>query len=301
MKVLIISSFLCFLLIGQTTGASPYVIATERPDVIAKASPFAIRLYIEKGDISCSGTVISPDGYLLTAFHCVASCLTNPIKDKVVLLPSGQAANGFELSRSPKNICDFGPKLGKAEFVASGTLRMIETTEFRKIALSNLQDAFELKNLGYTAPAGRGDFAILKLQNVSNLACAKIASHAPFENQKIWSFSFPVFERDVKSKKGEAYYTEGVVKSAFFESSDFNSKIYDDPAMFWSTTDAEGGSSGAAVFTDSDEILGIFVSSVKPQNSYREGSTKNISIKAILKTLEGQLGKEKVESIFSCR
>jgi hypothetical protein len=280
--------------------AGPYIIATEEPGISEKAAQYAIRLYIAKDDIGCSGTIVSPDGYVLTALHCVASCLTNPMLDRAITMPSGQVATGVELSRSPRNFCDLGQKLGQAEFIASGTLHMITATEFRRIAFSNLEDAFQLKELGYTAPAGRGDFAILKLQNRTNMACAKVANRIPIENEKIWSYSFPVFERGAKSIKGSAYYSEGVVRLDFFKPEDINSKIYDDPSVFWGTTDGEGGASGAATFTESDEILGILVSSVKQPNSYREGSTKNISIQSIIKNLESQIGKEKTKLIFNC-
>ncbi len=283
--------------------ASPYVDATLLPAVLTKASPYAIQLNIEKNDISCSGTIVSPDGYVLTALHCIASCLTNPMIEKTIVLPSGQIATGVELSRSPRNYCDFGQQLGQAEVIALGTTKMIETASMQKVALFSMEDFVFLKKLGFTAPAGSGDFAILKLQNMSSLQCAKISRRPLIENETIWSLSFPKFAREENNSiKGQAYYTEGLIKFNFFEVGSFYSNLYNDPGMFWSTTDAEGGSSGSAVYsTESDEILGIFVSSVKRQNSYREGSTKNISITEIVRILKLQIGAEKTDRIFSCK
>lgn len=302
---------LCTIVLPLFVHSSPFIPAIEKPDSL-RAKPYAIRLNREQDDISCSGTVVSPDGYILTALHCVLTCNIASSFKVPVNLPSGLVYEGAGYIPDLSKNCNF-KDLGLADVIAWGTNRFIDSNEILQIGRSNLDDAKKLIQEGYTAPAGRGDFAILKLKERKNMACAKTTRRSPKSGEKVWSYSFPKIDRpELKSKDGEAYFSDGIVTSSVLESSrlkklpandpslKFYSSFFDDSNIFWSNMDSEGGMSGAAVFSEDDRVLGIYVSSLKPRNEYAEGVTKGITILSIIENLEGQLGPEKVNQIFNC-
>ena len=86
---------------------------------------------------------------------------------------------------------------------------MIDSNEMQLIRHDVPDDARFLEEAGFTAPAGKGDFAILKLQNVEKLACAKVASRRSIKGEKVWTYSYPFFERNGAKSLPLPYYTEG--------------------------------------------------------------------------------------------
>lgn len=310
--------FYVFLIHQGSAVATPFVPADQK---LESEHPYSILLNRSGNDaIECSGTVVSPDGYILTALHCFATCLNPRSTNIEIELPSKRKQSFEQMEFDQSGSCaivvpnTFGISIVPISIVAVGTTRMMDNNELMRIGIFNIEDAYYLKEIGYTAPAGKGDFAIIKIPvNKNKLKCAKIANGPPKPGEYVWNLSFPTFERDgIQSIKGKAYYTNGYITTGVLDSvrikalhdndpmRNFYPKYFNENEMFYGTLDGEGGSSGSGIFNEKNEIIGVYVSSLKPRNVYAEGTTRGISTYSIVKELESKLGKEKVNQIFNC-
>lgn len=142
----------------------------------------------------CTAFPVSPDGYVLTALHCVRSCLVEHgaveeasneylgIKDLVVVKNPGQTGVTCENFTIPGLGVQRNVKV-----LATGSSLLLYDSGF-------LADSFGL--FRQLADRGRdrkaNDYALLKIETSKSLDCLRLSPKRPVGGQEVWSVGFPV-------------------------------------------------------------------------------------------------------------
>jgi V8-like Glu-specific endopeptidase len=163
------------------------------------------------------------------------------------------------------------------------------------------------------------DWAILKIDGVSNHACLKNAAQTPSENEYSWIIGYP---GATKRKIGEvtdnwkklvsygkiAYSAE---QSGYYKtleepnrkiSLDFWKVLIDRGEYIITDSDVQGGNSGSPVINDRSELIGLLVQGLIPDQAISFENYTTYSAGVIqLAFIRKSLGKEKFHKYFSCQ
>lgn len=269
---------------------------------------------LESSNGSCTATTISSQGHMLSARHCLRTCL---IRSKVFVeeLVQGGATNYFKMA--PENLeksecsvtIDQQDVKIKIEATSPGMILSMNVNSMKTLE-SKLYK--ELVEEGYT---DKGDYVIFKVKGLTEeQACVPISTRPvkPGDMQESLGYPAQTNRPDGFNSDGEQlYYSKGYVLSSIAENScvqettfsEYNSKklleTFDHPKNFMTTLDAIYGSSGTAVMGPDNGVAGILTNvfrlteytklkSDEPDVLYCKGSGKALSMATILKSLEKQ-------------
>ncbi len=291
--------------------------------------------------MACTINFVSSDGHFLTARHCVEQCLldkglikksiipklrvpemqiTNPGENEPtdepkykVISYSDQDLYSHPLIFNKKISCPievretFGVKATSATIAylpQGGWLGRDTQTEFS----FNYPQAYKkLLNQNYDAPS---DFVVMKLGGTRNsIACLKLADRWPKIKETLNNRAFPFNIGGVGSSGIALKYGMIPIKpTASYLWQRFPSvseDIFVLPKTFIATTAGHPGTSGSAVLSTADEILGIHHGMVANyiSQSHRPsppGFLAVVAAKAIRDQIISDVGQDGLNEMFSC-
>ena len=325
---ILVSLFFTFLLFSNTTfasrvplqlysgGISPLEEGFFNPgDEELTLKPEGLEVAYEAsrafpvGWSNCSSSYISPDGYIITAFHCVIAGLG--IEDEY----KEELAEGAEIVVVPQEaVIGKTYKSGnlKATVVAAGEgfgqfdERLVD--EYDPSVLQKIQDVIGT------------DWAILKLSSVKkkNHACLVAAPETPAEGDYNWAIGYPAdtirdvgqvtnnrkklvsFGKVAYSADGAGYYntlpeTKRDISRAFWKD------LVDAGIFFISDADSQGGNSGSPAINDQSQLIGLLVQGLMPdqQISYEKFHAYSTGM-IDLQFIRYSLGEEAFNKYFTC-
>lgn len=258
---------------------------------------------------NCSASYISPDGYLLTAFHCVISALNLDSSYQQEL------ADGAEVYIVPQEAV-IGKKY-TSFFGFSATVveagdgfgqfdeRKVHT--YDPSVIKNIQDVIGT------------DWAILKVDGISKNACLRAAGQTPAEEEYSWAIGYPG-----STKRGTGETTDNFKKLVSYGKIAYSAensgyyKTLDKPNRgisldFWKTlvdrgeyiitdSDVQGGNSGSPVINDESQLIGLLVQGLVPDQSISYENYNTYTAGVIqLDFIRRSLGEKKFQKYFTCK
>lgn len=265
MKTSILVSALAGLL---STSVSQAQVSLDKSGLSAEAQRKikATTFMMEAPESWCTVSPITPDGYLLTALHCVRDCL----------LKNGAAEEGLAGSfglddlfvvKQPANvnvICQEQsiPALGakSVKVVATGKALSVFNAEFFN---EFTPYHAELQARGWTSRGN--DFALLKIETSKRLECLPLESQASNTADLIWAAGYPRPEAEnVKPKlqvsPGKVY--ADATASQFYKGSPvadraYVASLYNDKTLLYSDAFSRWGQSGGPILNSKGALVGI--------------------------------------------
>ena len=196
---------------------------------------------------SGSGSIIHPDGYILTNAHVVDTTQKGEEKAKELLF-------GLLVQRVAQQIGRNANEPGFAEIVARNT-QLLEMTHINFVILPNGERfPFEIKDFG--APVGQGkDVAIIKIE-VKNAPTLKIGNSDTVQLQDhVTVFGYPgaadTFDSGILDRKSalEASITDGKLSA--------KKNSAEGAPILQISAPATHGNSGGPVLNDAGEVIGL--------------------------------------------
>lgn len=263
---------------------------------------------------SCTATTISSEGHMITARHCLRTCLIQSKVFKEVAVLGGATyyfdivPENLEASECSVKIDDQDVKI-KIEATSPGMILGMNENSLRTLEPQLFKDLVEK---GYTK---YGDFVIFKPKGLTGpQACVPISTRAVQAGDIQQSLGYPgETERpDGFNSDGESlYYSKGYVLASITENTcvqettfseyHYNKlfETFDDPRNFMTTLDAIHGSSGTSVMGPDNGVAGILTNvfrlaeytrldSDEPAVRYCKGSGQALSMSTILESIEKQ-------------
>lgn len=256
---------------------------------------------------NCSASHISPDGYLLTAFHCVIGGLQLESKYGKKL------ADQAEVVSVPQEAVIGKEYVGWDNFKATVIAAGQGFGQFDE----RLVDTYDPSVLETIQTVIGTDWAVLKVDNVKDHACLVTATESPKEGEYSWTIGYPgatqrkVGEKTNNYKKLVSYgkVSHSAEESGYYKTlTPLNRKISLD---FWdllikrgefliTDSDSQGGNSGSPIINQKSKLIGVLVQGLLPSQDisyqqYHTYSTGIIDLQSIRETLG-----EKFQNYFTC-
>lgn len=259
---------------------------------------------------TCTGTLISRQGHILTARHCLESAIV--ISDQVLgqtATPPVEFFNTKELSDN-FSIYNFNvPNITKKLEIPVGLDETIVYAKIVGLGQGYLEPRFTgavvdeklrqlhqtMSNDGYSVG---GDFAIVQIEQLKGLACYRLAKNKPSVGDRVHSIGFPCYKEFGDWPQNRVAQVETVVSSdgAFAENSLRN--FYLPRGSFVTDGVAQECNSGTSVMSNSNEIIGVF-HTVFYDNEKQQRSVA-ISTERILELLPLDVRKELLNLNVEC-
>jgi hypothetical protein len=258
------------------------------------------------GDSRCSGVVVSREGHILTARHCLQQCLIQT----EVFTPkrSKHGVDFFELNRT---------KLGTAvcDAVIDGTstrIRVVATSpglivpaDYKSFETLEPETYQALRERGFTS---QGDFAIVQPETqLSGKSCAQLSAVPAKRGDHVATLGFPseTFRPDGANSDGESLFVSsgvvvpGIGENSCLQSSDLSAykmatleRSFNEDSAILSTVDGVEGSSGSPLINARSEVVGVLIqvyshrwttgrADQAPDQRYCAGSVKALRIERI--------------------
>jgi hypothetical protein len=156
----------------------------HRPSGLERALRASVRLELGDG-ASCSGAIVSPAGHVLTALHCVESCLER----------HGLVSRGFA-NFSERNFQSRSRRPGAwCSRISIPELRLLGA---RLLAVGRGVTDVKARDLVDLGPrqlaaiqARRGDWALLRVRATAPLSCVKLSRTPVKPGDPVWIVGFP--------------------------------------------------------------------------------------------------------------
>ncbi len=190
--------FLIFSLFGLAWAQSPLPIRSPmtglKSEVVQQIEKFTLKINDSLTDGYCTASTLTPDGYLLTALHCIRACLVEQNQMET-------AANNYlgltdlAVVKNPGQTNVNCPNLSIEGLKGPQQIRVISTGPaivlFNPEFLSSFQNLYELlKTKNWHTKAN--DYALLKVETANQLECVKIRSQEVLPQEPIWAVGYPV-------------------------------------------------------------------------------------------------------------
>lgn len=278
------------------------------PAVSAKLTQTA--LVLDEPDSYCTVSPMTPDGYMLTALHCVRTCLTeanaadsssNPFIGLPDLFVSTHSRTGG-ISCPTLAIPALGVK--GVTVVATGTA----LAQFDSHFMFDFPALYaELKAHGFSTRAN--DFAILKIAAPHALTCLPLATAPVAMGTSIWAVGFPL--PDDEKVKPTLQASPGRVYSSAQESRmyaaapddrerQFLNAVYSDAGVVYSSATTQPGQSGGPVITADGTVVAV-ISGYTNFGNPEVHELVATSVDAVLRGLPPALAADLAKKSASCR
>lgn len=283
---------------------------------------------------SCSHTLVSNEGHLLTALHCITACLEGAgrlennayvrfgIRQHEVpgTLFKRHPFVVYEINEEklPEIAClldeGHGGERRRAKILAVGARGYVPNYlqhEFREKHPAEYQ---EIRHQGYTGVGDVGDFALLQLE-AAPATNARAYEFFPAEGQclpldpagaapgeTVWNYSYP----HLGTRKGKEAFAYLPLASAGKVFTSRNHPAFPeeslsdiDPRFLYASTDVEIGSSGSAQVSERGKVAGVTAMSISAREKFTPGSSIFLPTPLILETLRRKLGAPFVERLLN--
>lgn len=284
--------------------------------VIERASSATHRITMETGS-NCSGVVLSPDGYVLTALHCMDLCLEQAgVSSR--RRRTHELYSLYEIGeQAPKDlVCPrFGASYWLSEHDAVSPRvvwlgRGTETFDDARVEELPAEVISEIKGL-------IGDYAILKYDLPGPAACLPPARETPRPGETLWALGYPDWTKRDSGHNSAGVHQQhisfgarrGSIREDAYLRTIFSSEapwrleesIFDQPHVLIADLDVYGGSSGGPVINDKGEIVAVVYSSIHASATEElHASALGISLASVVAEVRRGLGETKAAEIFNC-
>jgi hypothetical protein len=262
--------------------------------------------------VASTATIISSEGHLLTARHCLNKCLIQARVFKAVYeqnLVSYFVTDPTQLGQATCEVqWDGQPQTIVIESTSPGFVE-----RFDEAGLSTLNPHLmrSLRAQGFTS---QGDFVIARLNGAVNTPCVPMNWPGVGSNSRVFAVSDPsATERESFNSTGDrAYLTRGEVLSTIADNSCVREaqmsddtiaalKVqFDEPTAFVTSLDSNFGSSGTAALNVDGAVVGVVANTYRhaeftgqandePEKRFCWGSTKVLRSEQIRGFLTEQL------------
>lgn len=238
----------------------------------------AAALYIdpESNSLGCSATLISSQGHVLTAAHCLPQCLGFKSHGDISNFRYSQPNQQSILSGKANCSISFqqeGRTLGsmRAQVVAAGA-GYVEFSDGERLAKELDKDPKKKATFIQLMKAGvgiSGDFAIVRVPGLAARTCAQLANRSAQLGEFVWDISYPAPSHrpnGLGAPGGEAVFSGGQV--TWVKTSPTNYDVQTGAqastlrtnrnGIIQSSIDSNEGSSGAGLLSSNGEVLGLY-------------------------------------------
>lgn len=312
------SSLLLLLALPARAAFYPVEQVPVRPEggILEKASAAVQRISLYGGN--CSGSLLSPDGYVLTAFHCVEKCLQgtwDAPNDGAETVQTERFKLVRSRKRRPDYLCPRGEPLGIIHDNANQprvvwTGRGYET--FKDSELKGLPEEV-VENLRELVD----DYAILKYELRTPAPCLRLAQAPPKPGETLWALGYPAWTDrpdghnsagphrqhasfgPVRASLREDPYLQGLLTSE--EEWRKEERVFGDGNAVLAGIDVHYGNSGGPLLDSRGEVAAVLYSSVHGSGSVDyKSSALGIPAWRILRDVREGLGEEAASRVFDC-
>lgn len=274
---------------------------------------------LEKPSGSCTATLISKEGYVLTNAHCLSDCINQ----------NKGLKNFVNIFKTPDySITTYSRDILKNKIYCEGYYNFthknifVEDTPPLLVWVGKGHSNFNDEKIVDFNPkvidslkSNKVDVAILKFKMRPNsMSCLKILKNSKLNEH--WTIGYPDFttRNDGFDSNGySAFFNNGtfissILNDAYIKTLNLNSrfynlqaKIHDQSFILKSNIEAHVGSSGSPILDLDSNILGIVYGVVKLQSDkYLGASTLVLKIDKIIEDIEQDLGPQQTREIFNC-
>jgi hypothetical protein len=286
--------------------------AQLRPAGYDAAVAASVQIDIDDGTWTCSASVISPDGYVLTALHCMDECLKrNHLYEKI---PDSIYSGNFRSKKAAPNVLCKGHRIPE---LGTGDLRLVEVGN--GYVVQSPEQLLELTSAeAGKRRAGKTDWAILKAELPQPAPCVPISRKALTAGQPVWVLGFPSRTSRPGGRNSDGkheHVTYGAV-SADYSGNDWVGQWsaaereifwwwHQSPYEFVSSADSFWGNSGGMVIDSEGKQVGVQVKLVLggPEDlktAYVGDNTVATRTAAVYGALAKKYGKDTADRVFSC-
>ena len=285
------------------------------PTSLNRAVTASLRLQLSGGH--CSASMVSPDGYVITAGHCMESCLKQAGQFKVESSKNPNYSIKEPSLQAPVNLKCSGmslPALGASNPQVVYIGRGFASFDDPKIL--EIPDAVFKRMLN-----AEDDFGVLKFDLKTQATCIPVSFKPLLPGDATWVVGFPGNNTrpDGFGSNGRSEYVsygnveKDLSKNDYYLRNHFTGKQMDRLESFYgksnqviSTTDHFPGNSGSMTINSQGELVAVHVAGAVPDSTEASDrfidasaiGTRFISIYAEMKTA---LGRAKMDQIFSCQ
>lgn len=280
----------------------------------AAISSVQINIDSDDGISHCTGTFISKTGLLLTARHCIQSCIIpmlSTLEEPFNVMATYPDENFFKGKKCRVQVRGF--EYEDAEIVTVGGKGFVDETDIKgklfEIYLAKTNPIF-YRRMSAEGYFFAGDFAVLKFDKSRVKTCSPFSIEKKIEQVTVFSYPRPTERPDGMNSNGkDQFISRGMTKKSYLnecsgklsdeDRSSFNLTNSSDDLIFF-TADFVSGSSGAAIFNKHGQIVGLGNSSRNSETKECVGSSAGVSSKAIKDFLSHKIDENTKKEIEDC-
>jgi hypothetical protein len=176
----------------------------------------------------CSGTIISPDGYIISARHCFDRCFDEQYAlSESTSQPEGNQIQRVNRSKLPLTCqIGFNGAIQDVTVVATGDCKLGEP---QQVGSKTSNENLELRRGGC---GSNGDFTIFKVDGQPPLKCSPACARSLGPGEDVWGVGFPseTHRGDGHDSNGKSkYVSAGQVNCGLRDNEDFKSLLAGQP------------------------------------------------------------------------
>lgn len=322
----VIATFCALSISWSAFGASSISAELRSVDTLTKDQiPNGLNAALQAtyDQLGCSGAFISNEGHFITAAHCMPITFNEQKFEQfgaTVSIPTPAALDRvmrWQISNSSSR--KQTQVLAKFKILAFGK----GILDFSSLFDSMLRAPEATKTLLASGFGYSEDYAIIKFDDIKS-DCVKISKKSVVEGDGVWTLGFPIN----KGGSGRMHWKTSPAVSfgkvtAGIQNNESARKVLNryspvqkaeilsaleavrNPGLITSTLDGVGGLSGAPVFNEQGELVGVLNSGnlmggADNLDHYVEGVAQSANIRHIVESTTASLGHEAAAEIFNC-
>ena len=305
---------LLILLAAASSSFAQSVLPSSGLSTALQAKATATTFILDQADSYCTVSPISNDGYMLTALHCVRSCLEAAKLSEAANNPFIGLQELF-VSTHSKAVNTFCKDISIPALGIKG-VTVVETgsalAQFDAHFVSGFPQLYqELKSRGFDRRAN--DYAILKVNPGRALACWPLAATAAPAATAVWALGYPLPEDITKQKPtlqasagriyGSALESRAYAAAPTPEDQAYLTAVYSEDGVLYSSASNQFGQSGGPVISADGSVVGVvsgFTNVTLKDNSEIHELVASSSA-SILKTMTPALAATLLQKSAACR
>lgn len=279
--------------------------ANIKPATFDRGRAAALEIRADGDDLGCSATIISNQGHVLTALHCLPQCVRltegKSVKSFRFTVPDHQQVKGGK-ANCKLPFAQEGKKLGNlaSQVVAAGAgyvfavdienlKKELDKKPERRAAFSQLIQA------GVGIP---GDYAILRVPGLAGRTCANTSSRTATVNESVWNIGYPSNRSGAAFSAGKAIYSPvGNVDLTVISGQQASTLVMRRTGAIITSIEAHTGSSGSGIISYQGDLVGVLNAAGTKSGSSSFGS----GIAYIVSTATENYGSAVVANAFNCQ
>lgn len=291
-------------------------------------------------DFQCGAVILSKEGHVATAMHCLKNCLFNP-KTKEPKLKMNQQKKGsyyssYEIKAGEQIHCSIDFKRDNlAIFPASEFVNQQYSLGDPKVLWAGKGEHWHNEPLVADLTQKEfdsfkeltEDIAILKYEDVqfyneetTQTPCIQVEEARMDPGDPVWNIGYPHANDRLHYRGWGSVYSMGFIRADIKEDPIYKKyasqmskekreifweremEIWNQEHILLHTTDAFRGNSGGATVSENGQLLGIVFGITKSSKTvYQEATTLSYDARALKRRVRDDLGQKAADEIFNCK